>query len=67
MSIKTAKTRIRAAFEAGKKLTTAQGNKIGRTVDFRKIVSLLKDEGFEIQSFWNEKKGRRWKTYYHAK
>ncbi|MCX4262330.1 MAG: hypothetical protein OSJ31_05465 [Alistipes sp.] len=64
-SLNSAKARIRAAFESGIRMTTAQGNRIGQTVDFRKIVSLLKSEGFEIQSYWNEKDGRRWKTYYH--
>jgi len=63
-SLNSAKARIRAAFESGIRMTTAQGNRIGQTVDFRKIVSLLKSEGFEIQSYWNEKDGRRWKTYY---
>ena len=58
-SLNTAKARIRAAFESGIRMTTAQGNRIG------KIVSLLKSEGFDIQSYWNEKDGRRWKTYYH--
>ena len=58
-SLNTAKARIRAAFESGIRMTTAQGNRIGKTVDFRKIVSL------DIQSYWNEKDGRRWKTYYH--
>ena len=48
-SLNTAKARIRAAFESGIRMTTAQGNRIG----------------FDIQSYWNEKDRRRWKTYYH--
>ena len=64
-SLNAAKARIRAALESGIRMTTAQGNRIGKTVDFRKIVSLLKSEGFDIQSYWNEKDRRRWKTYYH--
>ena len=56
-SLNTAKARIRAAFESGIRMTTAQGNRIGKTVDFRKIVSLLKSEGFDIQSYWNERTG----------
>lgn len=62
----TAKARIRTALTSGMRLTTAQGNRIGGTVDFRKIISLLKQEGFEVKSYWNEKNGRRWKTYYHT-
>lgn len=36
-SLNTAKARIRAAFESGIRMTTAQGNRIGKTVDFRKL------------------------------
>ena len=31
-SLNTAKARIRAAFESGIRMTTAQGNRIGKTV-----------------------------------
>lgn len=65
-NLNTAKACIKAAFTAGMRMTTAQGNRIGCTVDFRKIISRLKREGFEVKSFWNEKNGRRWKTYYHT-
>lgn len=65
-NLRTAKARIKMALKSGMRLTTAQGNRIGRTVDSRKIISLLKREGFEVESFWNEKNGRRWKTYYHT-
>lgn len=62
----TAKALIKSAFTAGIRMTTAQGNRIGKTVDFRKIVSLLKQDGFEIKSYWNSRNGRRWKTYYYS-
>lgn len=65
-NLRTAKARIKAAFTAGMRMTTAEGNDVGSTVDFRKIVSMLKQEGFEIDSYWNGKDGRRWKTYYHT-
>lgn len=64
-NINRAKTRIRAALESGMCMTTAQGNRIGQTVDFRKIISRLKSEGFAVKSYWNERDGRRWKTYYY--
>lgn len=64
-NINRAKARIRAALESGMRMTTAQGNKIGQTVDFRKIISRLKSEGFAVKSYWNERDGRRWKTYYY--
>ena len=64
-NLNTAKACIQTALKSGMRLTTAQGNRIGCTVDFRKIVSRLKREGFEVKSFWNEKNGRRWKTYYY--
>lgn len=64
-NLRTAKARIKSAFIAGMRMTTAEGNEVGSTVDFRKIVSMLKQEGFEVDSYWNDKNGRRWKTYYH--
>lgn len=57
-NLNTAKALIRAAFERGEVLTTYTGNQIGHTVDFRKI-----DEGMNIESWWNEQDGRRWKSY----
>lgn len=65
VNLKLAKARIRAALESGIRMTTAQGNRIGQTVDFRKIISRLKAEGFDVKSYWNERDGRRWKTYYY--
>ena len=62
-NLNTAKALIRAAFERGEVLTTYTGNQIGHTVDFRKIVSVLIDEGMNIESWWNEQDGRRWKSY----
>ena len=56
-SLNTAKARIRAAFESGIRMTTAQGNRIGKTVDFRKIVSLLKKRGIRHTKLL-ERKGR---------
>ena len=60
-----AKRRIQQAFIAGRKLTTYTGNKIGRTVDFRKIVSTLRGEGMNIVDSWerNETDNRRFKVY----
>lgn len=66
-NINRAKARIRAALESGMRMTTAQGNRIGQTVDFRKIISRLKSEGFAVKSYWNERDGRRWKTYYYQR
>lgn len=61
---------IKAALLAGIRLTTAQGNRLASTVDFRKIISRLREEGLEIKDFWNIRKDRegrtvaRYKTYY---
>lgn len=69
-TLNASKQRIKAALLAGIRLTTAQGNRLARTVDFRKIVSCLRNEGLEIKDFWNirkDQKGRtvaRYKTYY---
>ncbi len=62
-NLNTAKARIRAAFERGEVLTTYTGNRTGHTVDFRKIVSMLRREGLNIVSEWNEGNGKRWKSY----
>ena len=62
------KTLIRAAFERGERLTTFTGNRIGHTVDFRKVVSQLRDEGFIIKDYWEKTAdGRKYKVYYHEK
>lgn len=66
--LNTAKKLIRAAFAQGQRLTTFTGNQIGHTVDFRKIVSLLRDEGFTIKDYWEKAPdGRKYKVYYHEK
>ncbi len=66
VQLSTAKSRIRAAFRSGRRLTTAEGNFVGRTVDFRKIVSLLRDEGEPISDYWtvNPHSKRRYKVYF---
>ena len=69
-TIDAPKQRIKAALLGGIRLTTAQGNRLASTVDFRKIISRLREEGLEIKDFWNVRKdceGRtvaRYKTYY---
>lgn len=69
-TIDAPKQRIKAALLAGIRLTTAQGNRLASTVDFRKIISRLREEGLEIKDFWNIRKDRegrtvaRYKTYY---
>lgn len=66
--LKSPKLLIRAAFERGDRLTTYTGNQIGHTVDFRKIVSELRDEGFIIKDYWEKvPDGRKYKVYYHEK
>lgn len=59
-----AKASIRKAFLAGRELTTYTGNLCGHTVDFRKIVSVLRAEGMNIVGTWCKgKDGRRYKSY----
>jgi hypothetical protein len=59
---------IREAFERGDRLTTFTGNRVGHTVDFRKIVSILRNEGFAIMDYWETSSdGRKFKVYYHEK
>lgn len=66
--LQSPKMLIKAAFERGERLTTYTGNEIGHTVDFRKIVSTLRDEGFTIEDYWETASdGRKYKVYYHIK
>lgn len=59
---------IKAAFERGERLTTCKGNQIGHTVDFRKFVSELRDEGLIIKDYWEKAPdGRKYKVYYLEK
>ena len=60
-----AQRKIKAMLLAGIRLTTAQANRQAQTVDARKIIPRLRKSGMEIKSFWNERDGRRWKTYYY--
>ena len=64
--LETAKARIRAAFIEGQTLTTFTGNSLGQTVDFRKIVSLLRNEGLPIKDCWerNPTDGRQYTAYF---
>lgn len=56
---------IRQAFERGEHLTTLTGNQVGHTVDFRKVVSELRDDGFPIKDYWEKAPdGRKFKVYY---
>lgn len=55
---KSPKLLIRQAFERGERLTTFTGNQIGHTVDFRKVVSELRDEGISDKGLLGESLGR---------
>lgn len=64
--------RIKAAFLAGIRMTTAQANRLGQTSDSRKVISRLIKQGMPIESYWNIRKddsGRavaKYKTYYYG-
>ena len=63
--LNTAKRKILTEFKRGRELTTFTGNQCGRTVDFRKVVSELRKEGWPIKDSWNKAPdGRRYKVYY---
>lgn len=57
----TQKQRIRMAFEAGRRMTSHEANKVGRTVDARKYISDLRASGLDIQDTWE--KGDDGRTY----
>ena len=64
--------RIKAAFLAGIRMTTAQANRLGQTSDSRKVISRLIKQGMHIEYYWNIRKddsGRtvaKYKTYYYG-
>ena len=60
------KSIIKAALLGGKIITTSLGNRIARTVDFRKIISRLRAEGMNIQDEWLTNNGRRFKKYWYV-
>jgi len=57
---------IRQALESGMRLTSKEGNFLAHTVDFRKIVSVLRANGMGIKDNWiTAPDGRRYKEYYY--
>ena len=61
----TQKQRIRMAFEAGRRMTSHEANKVGRTVDARKYISDLRASGLDIQDTWEKgDDGRIYKRYF---
>lgn len=61
----TQKARIRIALEQGRVLTSYEANKVGRTVDSRKLISELRREGVRIDDVWRTgDDGRRFKVYF---
>lgn len=64
--------RIKAAFLAGIRMTTAQANRLGQTSDSRKVISRLIKQGMPIEYYWNIRKddsGRtvaKYKTCYYG-
>lgn len=63
--LKMPKATIKNALLAGARLTTAQANFLGTTVDSRKCISRLRSEGFPISDEWTVTEGRRYKVYYY--
>ena len=61
-----AKAHIKQAFLRGEVMTSKDGNRVGRTVDFRKCVSRLRREGLNIRDRWetNPGDGRKFKVYF---
>lgn len=64
--LRGAKAKIKAAFINGVVMTSDEGNEIGKTVDARKVISVLRREGMNIKDYWdtNLLDKRRFKRYY---
>ena len=65
ITTETQKQRIRLAFEAGRRMTSHEANKVGRTVDARKYISDLRASGLDIQDTRERSNdGRTFKRYF---
>ena len=65
---KTSEAAILEALENGYRLTSYLANRIGHTVDSRKIISKLRSGGHRISDEWQTAKdGRRFKVYFLIK
>ena len=62
--LEEATAKIEEALRCGMRLTSAEGNHLAHTVDFRKIVSRLRKRGLQIEDVWTEHNGHRFKIYY---
>ena len=61
----TREAAILEAMQQGRRLTSYEANRIGHTVDSRKVISDLRRKGFRISDYWAEgKDGRRFKVYF---
>lgn len=61
----TREAAILEALQNGQKITSYQANRIGHTVDSRKVISELRRKGYKISDQWTEgQDGRRFKVYF---
>ena len=64
----TREAAILEALQDGKRITSYQANRIGHTVDSRKVISDLRRHGYHISDEWQTAKdGRRFKVYFLVK
>lgn len=56
--------RIETLLLSGQILTSYTGNHLGHTVDFRKVISVLRSKGIPIQDQWEKNGKKRYKKYW---
>ena len=61
------KERILSYLRSGRKLTGLYATNTLRIMDYRKRISELIRDGYDIRSEWAKEKGRPFKKYYLAK
>lgn len=57
-------TRVMELLETGAKYTVVDFLRYANTTEARKVISVLKREGYDIKSNWKSGRGKRWKEYY---
>ena len=61
----TRESAILEAMQNGRRITSYEANRIGHTVDSRKVISDLRRKGFKISDYWMQgADGRRFKVYF---
>ena len=57
-------SKVKSALESGLKLTVLSAISIASTIDLRKYISMLRQQGMDIKSEWVQKGKKSYKIYW---